>query len=322
MVEMTMRVTLSKQLRAAISRLLRKLENARPRVTPDHKQVLDALQRLSPKKRALVIEALIPEGTMSGETPEGARVTARTPKELWRFTRRDPRVVEWMQGFEAGDVFYDIGANVGGMTLAAAAMHGDRIRIVAIEPSFASFESLTRNLSLNGFLSFTIPLQVALLDRTGLEPMNYQSIAAGTALHGVGEAVDHLGHRFTPVEVQMVPTFKLDDLIEILKLPAPTRIKCDVDGYEGCVLRGATRTLAAGTVSEIVIEVVNHDAAGTRLKSVADLLGAYGYEIAKTFQHATPGSEDESCVADYLFQRRDSVHAACFSALSMASARN
>jgi hypothetical protein len=156
---------------------------------------------------------------------------------------------------------------------------------------------------------------VALLDRTGLEPMNYQSIAAGTALHGVGEAVDYLGHRFTPVEVQMVPTFKLDDLIEVLKLPAPNRIKCDVDGYEGCVLRGATRTLAAGTVSEFVIEVVNHDAAGTRLKSVADLLGAYGYEITKTFQHGTPGNEDGSCVADYLFRHRDSVHAAGFSAL-------
>src|SRR5437016_825142 len=110
----------------------------------------------------------------------------------------------WMQGFNAGDVFHDIGPNVGGVTLTAAAMHGDRIQIVAIAPSFGSFESRAANFSLRS-ASLTISLQVAMLDRVDLEPMNYRSTAARTSLHAVDGAVDHEGQAFTAVEVQMVP---------------------------------------------------------------------------------------------------------------------
>lgn len=271
----------------------------------DVQQLLEAINALPPKRRGLVIEML--QDGMAGESAEGFRVTARSRKELRRFTNpKDPHILEWMREFETGEVFYDIGANVGGLTLAAAAMHRDRIRIVAFEPSFGSFESLARNLSLNSLLSSVIPLQVALLDRTGLEPMNYRSMAAGTSLHGVGEAIDHMGQPFAPVAVQMVPTFTLDDLIDVLKLPPPTRIKIDVDGYEGPVLRGATRTLKADTVRDLVVEVVNHDGAGTRLKEVSALLGSCEYEMIATLQHSAPEDQDRSLVADYLFRRNAS----------------
>src|SRR5207302_421451 len=84
----------------------------------------------------------------------------------------------------------------------------------------------------------------ALLEQTGLQAMNYRvSTEAGTALHAVGESVDHEGREFTPVAVQIVPTYALDDLIDVLKLPPPTRLKLDVDGFEYSVLRGANTTL-------------------------------------------------------------------------------
>lgn len=272
---------------------------ATPRPGPpvlEHDQVLQALLKLTPHKQTRVIEKW---PGVSGHTPEGLKVTARTAKELRRFTNpKDEGMLEWVRGFTTEDVFYDIGANVGGVTMTVAGLHPG-IRMVAIEPSFGSFESLARNLSLNGLLGSTVPLQIALLDQTGLQPLHYRSTAAGTSLHAVGVAVDHLGEPFTPVEVQLVPTFRFDDLVETLNLPAPTVVKIDVDGYEEPVLRGAERTLRAGSIRELNIEIVDHDRAGTRLATVTALLESCGYELVRTFRHA----KADSYVADYLFGR-------------------
>jgi FkbM family methyltransferase len=150
-------------------------------------------------------------------------------------------------------------------------------------------------------LGFVIPLQIALLDRTGLEPINYyKSTAAGTSLHSVGRAVDHEDNEFKPVETQIVPAYRLDDLVEVLKLPEPTHVTIDVDGTEGPLLQGATGILARGSIRELLVEIVDHDRAGTRLASVRSLLESHGYERAETFRHHEEDSA--SFVADHLFR--------------------
>jgi FkbM family methyltransferase len=274
-------------------------KHADPRLT--FQQVIEAFQALTPSKQGLVLERI--GAGLVGETPDGLRVTGRNRKELRRFTReKDHYIIDWMRRFEPGDVFYDIGANCGGLTLTAGAMHGERVRIVAIEPSFGSFESLARNLSANGMLRFVVPLQVALLDRTGLETMFYRSTAAGTSQHGFGAPLGHMDEPFDAAECQFVPVFKLDDLIPMLQLPAPTRVKIDVDGYEGKLLQGCSNTLSAGTIRDLIVEVVNHDHQETRLTEVRALLSSHGYELVQGFHHAAP-SDGDLQVADYLFQR-------------------
>jgi O-methyltransferase len=270
----------------------------------DPEFLAEALNRLGPGKQ-LTLHELWPATEI--ELPNGLRVTARSKKESGRFTKPlEPEVLEWLGSLQAGDVFYDIGANCGTLTLAAAAMHGDAIKIVAIEPGYANFESLARNLSHNGMLGYVTPLQVALLDRTRLEPINYYaSTAAGTSLHAVGRPVDHEDNEFTPVETQMVPAFALDELIERLDLPAPTHVKVDVDGAEGPLLEGAVATLAGGTISELMIEIVDHDRAGTRLEQTRSFLERHGFGLVDTLAH-NPGST-ESFVADHLFRRSASA---------------
>ena len=63
--------------------------------------------------------------------------------------------------------------------------------------------------------------------------------APGTALHAVGEALDYRRQPFTPVAVESILAFRLDDLVPLLGLPLPTRLKLDVDGFEHKVLDGA-----------------------------------------------------------------------------------
>jgi FkbM family methyltransferase len=270
-------------------------------------EVISAFRSLTISKQRMVQETIGVQ--LTGETPEGLQVTARSRRELRRFIRaKDPHMLEWIRGFEAGDVLYDIGANCGGITLTAGAMHRDQITIVAIEPSFSNFESLARNLSNNRMLGFVVPLQVALLDRTGLETMFYRSTKAGTSQHAVGDARGASGDAFDPAETQLVPTFKLDDVVTMLSLPAPTRVKIDVDGYEAQVLRGCTRTLAAGTIRDLMIEVSDHDSVRSRLCEVSGVLAAAGYDVAKTFEHPEPEEAEDRrpglSVGDYLFQRR------------------
>jgi FkbM family methyltransferase len=260
--------------------------------------LVETLRSLSPSKQARVLD-LWP--WIEAQIDGGLTVTARSKKELQRLTRpQDPAMLDWLATFEEGEVFYDVGANCGTVTLAAGAMHRDRITIVAIEPAYTNFESLVRNLSRNGVLRFTIPLQVALKDRTGIERLNYYgSTGAGTALHAIGNAVDYEGNPFTPVEAQLMPAYALDDLVAVLKLPLPTRMKIDVDGHEGPLLKGAGDTLARGSINELLIEVVDHDRQGTRLDDVKDVMRRCGYEIVDAFRHGGEGS----FVSDYLFRR-------------------
>jgi FkbM family methyltransferase len=261
--------------------------------------LVETLKSLSPSKQASVLERWpLIEVQIDG----GLTVTARSKKELRRITRPpEPPMLDWLGTFRTGEIFYDVGANCGTVTLAAAAMHRERMTIVAIEPAYANFESLVRNLSRNGLLRFTIPLQVALKDRTGIERWNYYgSTDAGTALHAIGNPVDYQGNPFTPFETQLMPAYALDDLVAVLKLPRPTRMKIDVDGHEGPLLSGAVDTLAQGSIKELVIEIVDHDRQGTRIDAVKDMMHGHGYEVADTFRHGGEGS----FVSDYLFRRR------------------
>jgi FkbM family methyltransferase len=274
----------------------------RARLDEQGRKHLDIVERLNSMSETKQLNVMEEWGGVEVELDHGLSITALTKKELRRFTRpREPSMMNWLRSFEPGEVFYDIGANCGSLTLEAAAMHRGQITVVAIEPGYGSFESLARNLARNDLMSSTIPLQVALLDRTGLEPMNYyRSTNAGTSLHAVGAPVDQYGQEFTPVAAQMMPTYALDDLIEVLELPRPTRVKIDVDGYEEPVLRGSPKTLAAGTIRELAVEVINHDGQGTRLEMVGQLLEPHGYALTERFSHGD--TEKQGFVSDYLFR--------------------
>lgn len=265
-----------------------------------HTDVLEAFRSLAIKEQLLFMQEV--HTGLPGKTPYGHSITARTRREMRRFIcEQDPKVMQWMRGFEPDEVLYEIGANCGGLVLAAAALH-KQITIVAIEPSYASYESLARNVTLNN-LANVIPLQIALLDRTGILSMNYRDTAPGTSLHGVGTNVDQVGKSFEPVAVQQMPTYKLDDLIAFLRLPRPTRLLIDVDGYEEAVLRGGMGTLTGGTVRDLVVEIVNHDGVGTRVAAIAALLDSAGFRRVEAFEHEATGGRAHSIVADYHFVR-------------------
>jgi FkbM family methyltransferase len=136
-----------------------------------------------------------------------------------------------------GDVFVDIGANVGSYTVLAAKLGA---RVVAVEPIPATFDRLLANVRLNGLESSVTAHRVGLSDRNGTLRFTTDH---GTINH-VMAATENLAG--TDIEVAT-----LDSILAGL---SPTLIKIDVEGHELAVLNGAGRTLGSPSLLAVIME--------------------------------------------------------------------
>lgn len=166
---------------------------------------------------------------------------------------KEPWTVRWLEAsLRPGDVFWDVGANVGAYSLVAARAGGGRVRVVAVEPAYATYAALCDNVVLNGLADVISPLPLVLGDAPRVGVLSYSAVEAGAAIHTLDGAVER---RLDVAFRQPVLVHSVDDLVERFGLPAPTLMKVDVDGAEAAVLAGAARTLAAGTVRSLLVEV-------------------------------------------------------------------
>jgi FkbM family methyltransferase len=171
---------------------------------------------------------------------------------------------------EQATVTLDIGAYVGYYTvMAALANRGGRV--IALEPSAATFDRLLRNVALNG-----------------LSNVDCRNVAAGASPgradlhqmpHGLSMAASldprHLApweHARTPV-----PVVALDDLLTELGAGRVELMKIDTEATEAAVLKGARRTLNRDR-PHIICEVLNDDA-GRELTAILAPLGYRFFEL-------------------------------------------
>jgi FkbM family methyltransferase len=182
------------------------------------------------------------------------RITSKAERMRLRACAKEPFTVEWLrEHVGAGDVLFDIGANIGVYSLIAAKKPGGGARVFAFDPSYANIASLGAGMVLNHVEDAVTPIPVALSDRTGLAVFNLRSLEPGSARHSLGDdpAVDEGPVLFR----QPVMTFRLDDLVQLVGLPLPNHVKLDVDGGELAVLEGASRTLSSPALRTVLIEV-------------------------------------------------------------------
>lgn len=129
----------------------------------------------------------------------------------------------------SGRVAIDIGANVGYHSLRMARSVGPSGKVIAIEPTSRAIERLKVNAGLNEVPALQI-VKVALGERdAGNEVLTFKS-----SYRLDGKSMD------VPESVRVVT---LDTLLGELGVNRVDFIKCDVDGFEGKVMRGSLRTL-------------------------------------------------------------------------------
>ena len=165
---------------------------------------------------------------------------------------KEPEMLPWIRNsLRPGEVFYDIGANIGAYSLLASAAHAGGIDVFAFEPGATNYAQLCRNIALNKWSSRITPFPIALSEKHGLVTFGYSDLTAGAALHSVGPAVGMGGMPY----VQRVMGMPLDELIHDYGLPSPNAIKIDVDGAERGVILGASGTLRAEGLRSVLIEL-------------------------------------------------------------------
>ncbi|MBC8134492.1 MAG: FkbM family methyltransferase [Fibrella sp.] len=136
----------------------------------------------------------------------------------------------------AGQIFVDIGANVGAYTLFAAAQVGPTGHVFAIEPNPKAFARLSENVKLNAFNNCTL-LEKAVSDHAGSSTM----FSAFDDL-----AVSRLVDGNDGLRSEETVTVELETLDACLgeRAGAIQIVKADAEGAEMHILRGAARTLS------------------------------------------------------------------------------
>jgi FkbM family methyltransferase len=164
----------------------------------------------------------------------------------------------WQQLLRPGDLFIDVGSNIGAYAILAAEQGAD---VIALEPARDTFELLKNNISLNGYAVEAIQAAAG--------------TAPGTVRFTSGQDCVNRVHPAGSVEIPMVA---LDTIIGARTV---TGLKIDVEGFELDVLLGCSRALSEGRITLIQLEwnSTSEVAVGTDRRPVADLLTAHGYGL-------------------------------------------
>jgi FkbM family methyltransferase len=158
-----------------------------------------------------------------------------------------------------GEVFVDVGANVGGYTVRL----GRRFqRVISIEPNPRAADFLRQNIELN-HLSNVRLVHDAISDTVGEATMTVPS-SGKTTRSSIVKKYEQ-GSSFT------VPTSTLDTLLQ--EYDKIDLIKIDVEGAEARVLKGAEKTIQR--TSKIVLEL---DPLSQQV--VYEILDKHGFEIS------------------------------------------
>jgi FkbM family methyltransferase len=138
-----------------------------------------------------------------------------------------------------GSVVWDVGANMGLFSFAAAGLAGPNGRIYAFEPDIVMVSLLRRSARLNPRAAPVEAITCAVSDTQSYARFNIANRSrASNFLDGFGVSQTG-GVR----ESQGVITVSLDLMAE--KIPSPDVLKIDVEGAELNVFRGATQLLKA-----------------------------------------------------------------------------
>ena len=225
--------------------------------------VVRAAARMSPSRRAaraILDRIFFPylgwrEFETIATTGDGLRMHVRFPDMIqtyiYLFGCWEPAATQWLKSrLRPGDVFVDIGANVGYFSLLAAKLVGPSGKVIAIEASPTTAGELEKNVRLNGLGDQIAVICAAVsdceksVDMFRAPPSN---LGASTIVSAVAQ---RKGHSFEAT----VRAFPLPALIDIKQLRRARLIKVDVEGAEAAVFDGVRQCLPELKEAEWIFE--------------------------------------------------------------------
>jgi FkbM family methyltransferase len=166
----------------------------------------------------------------------------------------------WRRVLRPGDLFIDVGANVGSYTIWAAELGAE---VIALEPALDTFALLRENVALNGYRVRAIRAAAG--------------ACCGTARFTDGQDA---ANRLDPAGPVETPLVTIDSIIRNRVVAG---LKVDVEGFEIEVLRGCAAALSERRIRLIQLEwnAMSESAVGADRQPVAKLLAEHGYSLCR-----------------------------------------
>lgn len=153
-------------------------------------------------------------------------------------------MTEWLKRtLRPDDIFWDVGANIGAISLIAATRCA---HVVAFEPDPRSLKLLRENIRFNGLAN--IEIVPCALGATQSSVTLHQAKVSNTGMTSI------LPDWAAAVGQVQVPVQRADEFLAEHPDLTPTILKLDVEGAEHLVLQGAPELLRTGRVRAILFE--------------------------------------------------------------------
>lgn len=235
--------------------------------------------------------------------PRGARFTATSngvQASYWVRDALEHRLVEasWLgeQGLideltrtlKPGDVFLDVGSNLGMFSMVAGVAVGPTGMVIAFEPEARAHARLRANIDLNSLSATVKAYDIALSDKRG----KISFVIGGEAdISQTSHLVDATSPTMSTITVD---AWEGDAFLEAQGLRTPTTIKVDVEGHEFSVLHGLRRVLSNPICRLLLCELHPHILPqGTTVEDIVQLVRGYGFTSAE----AEPRNEQLHLIA-------------------------
>ena len=191
----------------------------------------------------------------------------------------EPHVTTWLQEtLQPGQIFVDVGANVGYFTLLGASLVGGNGRVVAVEAHPRLADVLQRNVVINGYYGYVTTHNVAAWSSETELQFHVRTNFAGNSSAGSidAEGLRRLGDT---EELLTVEAVRLDDLLA--DLPRVDVMKIDVEGAEVHAFTGLAATVEANPQLVIMFEWARAqiESVGDTPRQLADLMSGYGFKF-------------------------------------------
>jgi FkbM family methyltransferase len=168
---------------------------------------------------------------------------------IYYFGTWEPNLTRWIsERLEDGDVFVDVGANVGYFSLLASTLVGSG-HVVAVEPTPRAFDMLQESLRRGHVANVRAVNAAAWHEPSVLKMFSGQNL-------GMSSLMSDWAARWDNYESCDVPAARLSDILKPEEIRSARLVKIDVEGAEWHVIQGMVPLLENGREDlEVMIEV-------------------------------------------------------------------
>jgi FkbM family methyltransferase len=181
-----------------------------------------------------LVEVKVAAGDLEGYT---ILLDMQVDKDYWLGTYEPELQSTVRELIPPGAVIFDVGANIGYVSLLLAKAAGEAGKVFAFEALPSNVDQLRRNVALNNMQAQVTVIDCAVTRASG--PVSFLVHTSG----GMGKVAGSAGREDRYESEVTVPGISLDEFVYGQGNPAPRVVKMDIEGGEVLALPGMRRVL-------------------------------------------------------------------------------